>query len=128
MIVSTVAPEIVSLYSESCLALGLFFWSDKSKAGFCSIILTSGRRPPILHSPEARFVNVRTQSGAYLAWLKARDDQLRGDGGGGNFEALPQSTPTSPCQRPSKGLQGYYSQNKGSTNSSLKWPQGKGPQ
>jgi hypothetical protein len=39
-----------------------------------------------------------------------------------------QSSPTSPCQRPSKALQGHYSQNKGSTNSSLKWPQGKGPQ
>jgi hypothetical protein len=39
-----------------------------------------------------------------------------------------ESTPTSPCQRPSKGLQGHYSQNKSSTNSSLKWPQGKGPQ
>jgi hypothetical protein len=25
-------------------------------------------------------------------------------------------------------LQGHYSQNKGSTNSSLKWPQGKSPQ
>jgi hypothetical protein len=38
------------------------------------------------------------------------------------------SSPTSPCQRPSKALQRHYSQNKGSTNSSLKWPQGKGPQ
>jgi hypothetical protein len=40
----------------------------------------------------------------------------------------PQSTPTSPYQRPSKGLHVHYSQNKGATNSSLKWPQGKGPQ
>jgi hypothetical protein len=42
-----------------------------------------------------------------------------------HFVAL--STPTSPCQRPSKGLQGHYSQYKGSTNSSLKMASRQGP-